>query len=139
MLGVGYEVNTYHHVVEMTTGAHCLGLRTEAYPVVIADGRRVMGRTWGWRAGICPLTDEVAYAEEMRPLQRQIQIGNSRITLFRLQDCFGVIAKILREGKDGHPPCTRCPIQTRVHPNTVESDWDAQKDCVEDNSEAWAY
>ena len=139
LLGVGYEVNTYHHVVEMTTGAHCLGQRTEAYPVHLPDGRRVMGRTWGWRAGTCPLTDRVAYAPSMRALQRETRIGNSRVVLFRLEDCFGVIARLLREGEDGFPPCSRCPIQTRRHPRTVETDWDAQNGCLKADSEAWGY
>ncbi len=139
LLGVDYEVNTYHHVVEMTTGAHCLGLRTEAYPVVLPDGRRVMGRTWGWRAGICPLTDRVAYREGMRPYQKETQIGSSRAIIFPFKDCFGVIAKLLREGKDGYPPCRRCRIKTRVHPRRVPSDWDEKTGRLKPNSTAWGY
>ena len=139
LLGVGYEANTYHHVVEMTTGAHCLGLRSEAYPVHLPDGRRVMGRTWGWREGVCPLTDQLAYREEMLPVQRAAQIGNCRATLFKLQDCFAVIARLLREGKDGRPPCSRCTIQPRRMPQTVVSDWDAENDRLMPGSEAWDY
>ncbi|GAH16154.1 unnamed protein product, partial [marine sediment metagenome] len=45
LMGVGYAPNTFHHVVEMSTGAPCLGLRTTAHPVVLPDGRRVEGRT----------------------------------------------------------------------------------------------
>jgi aminoglycoside N3'-acetyltransferase len=56
MLGVTYGANTFHHVVEMATGAPCLGLRTEAYPVALSDGRLVAGRTWGWRAEACSMT-----------------------------------------------------------------------------------
>ena len=32
LLGVGYQANTFHHVVEMSTGAPCLGMRTRSFP-----------------------------------------------------------------------------------------------------------
>ena len=56
LLGVGYGVNTFHHVVETTTGAPCLGRRTTRLPMRIG-GRSVEGRTWSWRDGGCPITD----------------------------------------------------------------------------------
>jgi len=37
LLGVGYYANTFHHVVEMSTAAPCLGRRSEAYPVILPD------------------------------------------------------------------------------------------------------
>jgi len=46
LLVVGYNTNTFHHVVETATGALCLGRRTEAMPVRL-NGRIVEGRTWG--------------------------------------------------------------------------------------------
>jgi aminoglycoside N3'-acetyltransferase len=141
LLGVGYGSNTFHHVVEMSTGAPCLGQRSEAYPVVLPDGRRVMGRTWGWRAESCPLNDAALYGMEMeaRGLDRVAMIGACRATLYRLQDGYEVIANLLRTGKDGHPPCSRCPIRPRHAPETVESDWDAEKQQLKPETDAWNY
>lgn len=141
LLGVGYHSNTYHHVVEMTTGAPCLGQRTEAYPVVLPDGRRVLGRTWGWRAQPCPINDAARYQEEMaaRGLHSVVQIGGCRAILYRLQDGFSVIAELLEKGNGGFPPCRRCPVRPRRAPQTVPSDWDAQNECLLPDSEAWRY
>jgi hydrogenase maturation protease HycI len=141
LLGVGYHANTFHHVVEMTTGAPCLGRRTEAYPVVLPDGRRVTGRTWGWRERGCPLTDAVRYAADMetRGLQRQVAIGSCRATLFRLSDCFAVVAELLQRGRDGYPPCSACPIRPGRVPETTVSDWDDENESLLPGSEAWEY
>lgn len=139
LLGVGYGANTFHHVVEMTTGAPCLGRRSEAYPVVLPDGRRLWGRTWGWRESACPLTDATAYREEMQSRQVETRIGACRVILFRLQDCFDVIAPMLAQGKDGFPPCSRCPIRPRRVPQTVESDWDEVHQRPLPDSVAWEY
>ncbi len=38
LVGVGHGPNTMKHVVEMTTSVHCLGLRTEAYPMRLPGG-----------------------------------------------------------------------------------------------------
>jgi aminoglycoside 3-N-acetyltransferase len=141
LLGVWYSANTYHHVVEMSTGAPCLGRRTEAYPVILPDGRQVLGRTWGWRAGTCPFTDEDRYGEEMeaRGLHKVVQIGGCRAILFRLQDCFAVIAGLLQHGKDGFPPCRLCPIRPRRVAQTVASDWDEEKQRPFPDSTTWIY
>jgi aminoglycoside 3-N-acetyltransferase len=139
LLGVGYGSNTFHHVVEMSTGAPCLGQRTEAYPVKLADGRIVEGRTWAWRGGECPITDHTAYAEEMRPFERVAMIGSCRATLFKLQDAYTVIARLLAHGKGELPPCSRCPIRPRIVPQTVPSDWDAANQRPLPDSVAWSY
>jgi len=141
LMGVGYEANTYHHVVETTCGAPCLGKRSEAYPVVLPDGRRLLGRTWGWRGGNCPFTDEGRYHPEMarRGLQQGVMVGQSRLTLFRLSDCFEVVSKFLFEGSEGYPPCRLCPLRPRQVPQTVETDWDAARDCLMPDSVAWRY
>jgi aminoglycoside N3'-acetyltransferase len=125
LLGTGYRTNTFHHVVEMTTGAPCLGQRTEAYPVRLPDGRIVKGRTWGWRAGRCPFTDKQLYAEFMkkRALQNETQIGNCQAILVRLGDVYEVVAELLAHGNGENPPCSSCPIRPRVTENTVPSDW----------------
>ncbi|MDY6843569.1 MAG: AAC(3) family N-acetyltransferase [Thermodesulfobacteriota bacterium] len=141
LLGVDYRSNTFHHVVEMSTGAPCLGLRTEAYPMVLPDGRIVEGRTWSLREKSCHFTDGGKYYEEMesRNLQREVRIGRSRGILFQLQDCFEVIAEILRRGKNGFPPCFRCSTRPRQVPHTVPSDWDIQKQRLFTESAAWSY
>ena len=83
LLGVGYGSNSFHHVVEMTLGVPCLGRRTMAHAVVLPDGRRVEGRTWGWRDGSCPLNSPARYASEMteKGLHRTGRIGASDVTL----------------------------------------------------------
>jgi aminoglycoside 3-N-acetyltransferase len=141
LLGVGYGSNTFHHVVETTLGVPCLGSRTESYPVRLPDGRRVMGRTWGWRERYCPLNDRSLYGEEMEALglQRITHIGTCRATLFRLRDCFGVVANLLRQGKHGFPPCSGCPIRPRRVPQTVPSDWDPVAQRLLPDSVAWTY
>jgi aminoglycoside N3'-acetyltransferase len=122
LLGVDFHANTFHHVVEMSTGAPCLGRRSEAYPVHMPDGQTVLGRTWGWRNASCPIDDTAAYAEEMFAggWVREKTIGSCRALLFRLSDCYAVVAELLKSGKNGHPPCSRCPIRPRVVAQTVE-------------------
>ena len=141
LLGVGYEANTFHHVVEMTIGAPCLGLRTEAYPVILPGGREVLGRTWGWRGGSCPFTDNLRYVKAMESyaLHKETQIGSCRAILFKLNDCFEVVENLLRRGKDGFPPCIRCPVRPRRVPQTVESDWDPAAQSPFPDSTAWTY
>jgi aminoglycoside 3-N-acetyltransferase len=139
LLGVTYGANTFHHVVEMTTGAPCLGLRTETYPVVLPDGLVVQGRTWGWRDGACPINDYTVYQDEMQILHKEVMIGQCRAILFRLLDCFTVIARLLREGINSIPPCKRCPIRPRRVPQTVPSDWDPIHQCPLPDSSAWCY
>ena len=147
LLGVGYESNTFHHAVETALGAPCLGRRSEAYPLVLpaldplrGHGRRVQARTWGWREQSCPLTDQIRYAGIMQAhYQQETQIGGCRAVLFRLSDCFDVVADLLRHGMDGFPPCERCPIRPRVVPQTVPSDWDEENQRPVEGSAAWEY
>jgi aminoglycoside N3'-acetyltransferase len=141
LVGVGYRSNTFHHVAETTVGARCLGRRTEAYPVSLADGRMVTGRSWGWRADYCPITDGKKYGPLMksRGLQKSVMIGQSICTLFRLNDCFKVLSSMLTSGFQGFPPCTSCPIRPRQCSHTVESDWDDEAGCLRPDSLAWEY
>lgn len=138
LLGVGYHANTFHHVVEMSTEVLCLGVRTEAYPLRLADGAMVEARTWAWREKNCPFTDQGRYHEviEARGLQQEIMIGQSKVILFRLRDCFAVVAEIFREGKDGFPPCSGCAIRPRQMERTVASDWDQAGQCLSADSAA---
>lgn len=126
LIGVDYRVNTFHHLVETVTGAPCLGRRSEAYPVRLPGGRVVEGRTWGWREAPCPLTGDGSYGETLalQGLERRITVGSATLRLFRLADAFAVVAKLLREGRVGAPPCSGCPIRPRRVPQTVPSDWD---------------
>lgn len=137
LLGVDFTRNTYHHVVEMSTGAPCLGQRSEAYPVQLADGRRVEGRTWGWRERGCPINDSARYSAHVP--QRVIRIGNCAATLYRLEDGYRVIAGALANGLDGYPPCARCPIRPRVVPQTRPPDWDPLTQQPLPGSPAWTY
>jgi aminoglycoside 3-N-acetyltransferase len=141
LLGVDYTSNTFHHCVETTLNTPCLGKRCEAYAVQLPEGRRVMGRTWGWRNGECPFTDHNRYGDIMqaRGLHRQAKIGECNATLFKMRDCFDVVSEILRNGRDGFPPCAGCPIRPRVVEHTVESDWDEGMQALKPDSVAWTY
>lgn len=139
LLGVDYYSNTFHHAAETATGAPCLGQRTEAYPVRLPDGRQVMGRTWGWRAQVCPLTDQWRYIPAIRAVHRQGLIGASAVTLYRLRDGYAVIADILAHGIAGYPPCRECPVRPRRVPETVPSDWDPVVQCLLPDSVAHTY
>ena len=139
LLGVDYGANTFHHVVEMSTHAPCLGRRSEAYPLRLPDGRHVLGRTWGWRERACPLTDYHRYAAEMQSHQVELRIGSCRALLFRLQDCYDVVADLLARGREGFPACARCPIRPRHVPQTVASDWDEHTQRPLPDSSAWEY
>ena len=140
MLGVGYRPNTFHHMVDVNWCA-LLGVRTEAYPVRLTDGRIVEGRTWSWRAASCPFTDGQRYVAEMerRGLHSEVWIGGCHAILYRLQDCYGVIAEMLGNGRDGFPPCQDCPIRPRVVAQTVDSDWDQEHQNLAAGSTAWTY
>ena len=120
LLGVGYRSNTFHHHVESTVGARCLRLRGEEYPVRLADGNEVMAHTWSWRNGVCPITDQGAYIPEIRKIDREIRIGDATVNFYRLSDGYKVIARCLREGIVGQPPCKACPGRPRVCRWTVE-------------------
>jgi aminoglycoside 3-N-acetyltransferase len=141
LLGVGYEANTFHHVVEMSRNAPCLGRRMEEYAVMLPDGRRVLGRTWGWREQNCPFTDQIRYSKVMedRALQHVAWIGACQATLFRLSDCYAVVAEILEHGMDGFPPCSGCAIRPRRVDQTVPSDWDEEHQRPLKWSTAWDY
>lgn len=141
LIGVDHHSNTFHHVVEASTGAPCLGRRTEALPIKLPDGRMVEARTWSWRERPCPITDSVRYAPLLagRGLQGEITVGASRLICFRLEDCFRLIAELLREGMGGSPPCSRCPVRPSRGPRTLPSDWDDERHCLRPDSPASGY
>jgi aminoglycoside 3-N-acetyltransferase len=126
LMGIGYKAATIKHLAETAMNAPCLGKRTEAYPVKLASGELVQGRTWGWREAPCPLLDPPSpYLEqEMRHqgLEKTIVIGECHVIMFRLKDCFDLATEILRNGREDHPPCEKCKIRPRKVKYTVPSD-----------------
>lgn len=141
LMGVGYRVNSSHHVAETLAAAPCLGRRTEAYPVRLPDGRRVMGRTWGWRSARCPITDGQRYPEVIRArgLERTARVGEAPLTLFRLADGLAIVGEMLASGVGEFPPCARCPIRPRESEYTVPSDWDDATSTLRPDAEALRY
>ncbi len=130
LIGVGFEANTFHHVVETMNGAPCLGYRTESYPVRLPGERMVEGRTWSFRAGKCPLTPLYPGDMERKGLIRRTLVGKSKLTLFRLSDCCDVYSEYLRKGGGEYPPCADCGIErgcTGNRQNIVESDFGSAK------------
>lgn len=128
LIGVDYRVNTFHHLVETVTNAPCLGRRTEAYPVRLADEQLVTGRTWGWRESPCPLNDNGSYGQMLvqSGLERSTMVGAAKLRLFSLADAFTVIASLLRHGSGNAVPCSACTIRPRRVAQTVASDWHAE-------------
>lgn len=125
-LGTTHATTTAKHVAETLRRAPCLGLRTEAYPVRLPDGRIAEHRTWGWRSASCPLTEsgELIEAEmERRGLQRRGRIGAASVTVFRILDLLEAVGALLDHGWGPHPPCARCPIRPRRVAATRPSDW----------------
>ena len=109
--------------------------------MVLSGGRRVEGRTWSWRNAACPFTDEDRYGGRMaaRRLQSETTIGNCRAVSFSLEDCFQVVAQMLRDGTDGFPPCSGCTIRPLRGKDTAPSDWDAMGNVLRADSVAWSY
>ena len=121
LLGVGYKSNTFHHLVETVVGAPCLGENDEVYPVREADGTLTTAHTWARRGGRCPIDDGARYAPQMAAIHRQEKIGQATVTFYKLRDGYEVISRNLKEGLEGHPPCTACPVRPRV------CEWTAKK------------
>lgn len=139
-IGIGMGGNTLHHVAETRSGAPCLGLRTEAYPVKLRDGRTVRGRTWGWRESACPIPPRYKpLAAQTMPSYRTAKVGSSTLVFYRSRECFDVVTQCLQHGIDELPPCSECTIRPRKCAANVASDWDAEKGCLLPDSEAWTY
>ena len=118
--------NTYHHVVEVTNDAPCLGKRTEEYPVKFAGGKMVRCRTWGWRNGSCPVSERGVYFEplEKRGGIARGKIGNAEVSVMKMGECRKVIEELLRGKVQNVPGCKGCGIRPREIAATVPSDWD---------------
>ncbi len=112
-IGVTSGANSFQHTVETMSGAPCLGLRTEQYPVRLPDGRTVAGRTWGWRNERCPCQNDWAY--DLAAIERRTTVGKSTLRLYSLIEGFDIIARHLR--------CDGCPVRPRRNEFTVASDW----------------
>ncbi len=119
LLGVGYRANTFHHVVETSVDAPCLGIRTVVHPVRIGDKFRE-GHTWGFRNGDCPFNDAVdddgepAYASRMQAVEHTLPVGRGAWRFYRLQEGYPVIADWLLNGNDQFPGCTDCSIRPQA-------------------------
>ncbi len=109
LLGVGYISNTFHHLVEVTTGAPCLASCGEVCPVRFG-GTTALAHTWSWRDGACPVNrmPEPLYADAMRSIERRGKIGEAGSILFPMREAYGIIAQTLA------PYCAACGIRPRV-------------------------
>ena len=118
---------TFMHVVESSFGVPCLGVRTEEFPAILADGRKVKLRTWGWRATTCPDCPERRTAEIFELMRkagalREASLGGAQLLFFRLADYRKAYASLLRK-----IPCRDRKARPRVCSATVRSDWDARR------------
>ena len=117
---------TFMHIVEQTNHVPCLGDRTEEYPGLLADGREVRLRTWGWRDGTCPALDTPAIFDAMRAAGEISETGlrEARLSLFPCS----AYRKAYEARLSAH--CPQCTIRPRVKPATVPSDWDREHECL---------
>ncbi|MGB9641784.1 MAG: AAC(3) family N-acetyltransferase [Candidatus Ratteibacteria bacterium] len=131
--------NTFHHVVEMTNNVPCLGQRTEEYPVKLPSGKIVKIRTWGWRDGVCEITDKGAYFDYMlkHNLFKKGQLGNASVYVVDMKICRKVIEKFLKGKIKGFGGCQECSIRPRKVACTVESDWDQMHQKVKPDTTAF--
>ena len=118
---------TFMHVVESSFGAPCLGVRSEEFPAILADGSKVKLRTWGWRETTCPECPARRTAEIFARMRRaktlhEVVLGNAALLLFRLADYRQVYEAMLTEAD-----CRNRKARPRVRPSTVKSDWDKRR------------
>lgn len=130
---------TFHHVVETSHACHCLGYRTEEYPVTLPDGRVVPIRTWGWRSSICPLLRNNAVASVFNYMRecgtlKELMVRHSCWLFFKLADYRKAFEETLLKNQDG---CAKCKVVKRETPYAVESDWDWEKMCVKPDTSAY--
>ncbi len=85
------------------------------------------------------MTKGGVYGGEMAKYHREADLGAGRAVLFRLADCYAVLAGVLGRGRGGFPPCRECPVRPRVVAATVPSDWDDKNQCLRPDSAAWTY
>ncbi len=133
------RANTYHHVVEMTTNAPCLGPRMTECPGRLPGGRAVRLRTWLWRNASCPITDQgQLYYAGMRAAGtlRELMIGTARVSCFRMADCRAELEPYLA-GEHAGLGCAGCTIRPNSAADTVCSDWDAEAQRIRDGSTAY--
>ena len=108
LLGVGYASNTFHHLVEMTTGAPCLTPCGEVYPVRVG-GKTLLAHTWAWRGGKCPVNGaEPLYGDAMREIDRRGKVGQADAILYPMQKAYEIIARTLA------PYCETCAVRPRT-------------------------
>ena len=114
LLGVNYHANTFHHCVEMLEGVHCIGIKTELFPMITRTGEEKQIYSWGWRERKCPINDDALYSSKMSSIDSKVQIGDATVTLYKLPDGYKIIAQTMKQGIDGFPSCKDCPIMPRV-------------------------
>jgi len=133
------SANTFHHVVEQTNNVPCLGKRTEQYPVKLPSGEIVHIRTWGWRGRACEITDKGAYWDYIRKnkLLKEGKIGGAQVFVLNMKVCRQVIEKFLKGEIKGFSGCRKCKIKPRIVSQTVESDWDNEKETVKSDTTAF--
>jgi len=115
---------TFMHVVEFTNHVPCLGCRTEEYDGILADGKQVKLRTWGWRKGTCTALDTPKIFQTMRGCgeMSEADVGNAHLSLFPCSAYRTAYEPLLA----AH--CPACPIRPRTVSRTVPTDWDMEKE-----------
>ena len=135
MIGCKLTV-TFMHVVEMSRRVPCLGARTEAYPAILPDGRRVNLRGWSWRSTPCRADDfdmMYQYMQEKDTLA-EAMLGNCHLRFFKLSDFREAYEVRLNDPDVG---CANCPSRPRQVAQCVASDWDHAGDAVMPDSGAF--
>ena len=123
-----YSKATFMHVVEVSCGAPCIGLRTEEYKAVIND-RMVKLRGWSWRTGNCRALRHGEIFDYMRErgMLSECMLGYSHLILFKLSAYRESYSRLLLAEENG---CKGCRVRMREVEQSVESDWDAERGCL---------
>ena len=122
---------TFMHVVETSTGAHCLGQRAEEYPAII-HGKKVKLRGWNWRGGVCQalIHDKIYGFMREQNVLRETMLGHAHLIFFKLSDYRTAYARLLTDPEIG---CRNCSVMPRAVQQCVPSDWDAEKRCLKES------
>ena len=124
------EKTTFMHVVETACGAQCLGARAEEYKAII-NNRLVKLRGWGWRNGECRALrhDDIFNYMRDNNMLSECTLGYCHLMLFKLSAYRKSYSRLLTAEESG---CKGCPVRKREVMQSVESDWDWERDCLKD-------
>ena len=116
LIGTGYRANTYHHCVEIQTGAPCIDPWGEEYDVIDEYGEMKRAHTWSYRSSTtCPVCNHIPplYSDAVDTIAVHGPVGDADAILYPMQEAFPLIAEVLQ------PYCRTCTLRPRVNKYTI--------------------